>query len=91
VAFLITSFAATMKWLSRANPHVVGERIIAADLLTIPVVIIVANGASAGAAYYSWDLLGLVSVVVASSTLLLRRATSDEPRPAVMPFTNLLQ
>jgi hypothetical protein len=91
VAFLFTLIATTRKSIGRTNLQVVAERIIAADLVTIPAVIIVANGATAGAAYYSWDLLGLVSVVVTSSLLIARRDIGREERAARMPFSNLLR
>jgi len=94
-AFLVTLIATTGKSIGRTNPQVVAERVIAADLVTIPAVIIVANGATAGAAYYSWDLLGLVSVAVASSLLMSSRNKSTDTgggeRVAQMPFSNLLR
>jgi len=90
VAFLVTMFANTRKWIGRANVKAVGERIISADLVTIPVVIIVANGASAGAAYFSWDLLGLMSVAVSSSVLMVRKDAGGGVPAARMPFSNLL-
>ena len=91
VAFLVTLIATTRRSIGRTNPQVVAERIIAADLVTIPAVIIVANSATAGAAYYSWDLLGLVSVAVASSLFMVRRGIGSEQRVAQMPFSNLLR
>jgi O-antigen ligase len=90
-AFLATLIAATRRSIARTNPQVVAERIIAADLVTIPAVIIVANGATAGAAYYSWDLLGLVSVAVACSLLIVRTGIGREPGAAKKPFSNLLR
>jgi O-antigen ligase len=91
VAFLVTLIATTRRAIGRTNQQVAAERIGAADLVTIPAVIIVANGATAGAAYYSWDLLGLVSVAVASSTLMGRRTAAGEQRAARAPFSNLLR
>jgi O-antigen ligase len=91
VAFLVTMIASTRRWIRRANVKVVAERIIAADLVTIPVVIIVSNGASAGAAYFSWDLLGLMSVAVSSSVLMVRKNTGAAVPAAQMPFSNLLR
>ncbi len=91
VAFLVSLIATTRRSIGRTNPQVAAERIVAADMVTIPAVIIVANGATAGAAYYSWDLLGLVSVAVASSLLMVRRSTGSEQRVAKMPFSNLLR
>jgi O-antigen ligase len=91
VAFLVTLIATARKSIGRTNPQLAAERIIAADLVTIPAIIIVANGATAGAAYYSWDLLGLVSVAVASSLLMVRRDNGGEERAARMPFSNLLR
>jgi hypothetical protein len=82
---------ATRRAVRQANPQVVVERIMTADLVTIPTVIIVANLATAGAAYFSWDLLGLVSVAVASSVLMVRSAVRGQERPARMPFSNLLR
>jgi O-antigen ligase len=91
VAFLVALIAAIKKAIGRTNPQAVAERISAADLVTIPAVIIAANGATAGAAYYSWDLLGLMSVAVAASLFLARRGIGCE-RPALqMPFSNLLR
>jgi O-antigen ligase len=90
-AFLATLIAATRRSIARTNPQVVAERIIASDLVTIPAVIIVANGATAGAAYYSWDLLGLVSVAVACSLLIVRTGIGREPGAAQKPFSNLLR
>lgn len=91
VAFLLTLVATLNRAISRTNPQEVAERINAADLVTIPAVIIVANGATAGAAYYSWDLLGLMSVAVSSSLLIARRKIEAKGRPAEMPFSNLLR
>jgi hypothetical protein len=59
-------------------------------MVTIPAVIIVANGATAGAAYYSWDLLGLVSVAVAASIFVVRRSSSGAQPEIQMPFSNLM-
>jgi O-antigen ligase len=91
VAFLVTLIFTTRKSIGRTNPTLVADRITAADLVTIPTVIIVANGATAGAAYYSWDLLGLVSAAVATSLVMVRRAVLDEQRTARIPFSNLLR
>jgi len=91
VAFLATLISITRRSIRNANPKVEAERIIAADLVTIPTVIIVANGATAGAAYYSWDLLGLVSVAVASSVFAVRKKTASEERPTQTRFGNLLR
>jgi hypothetical protein len=60
-------------------------------LVTIPAVIIVSNGASAGAAYFSWDLLGLMSVAVSSSVLFARSHAGGAVPAAQMPFGNLLR
>jgi O-antigen ligase len=94
VAFLVTLIAATRRSIGRTNPQAVAERIIATDLVTIPTVILVANGATAGAAYYSWDMLGLVSVAVASSVLMMgarRQIGGGEERAPQMRFSNLLR
>jgi O-antigen ligase len=91
VAFLVALVVATRKSIGRTNPQVVADRIIAADLVTIPAVIIVANGATASAAYYSWDLLGLVSVAVAASLLMVRKNKGREQRAAPVLFSNLLR
>jgi O-antigen ligase len=91
VVFLVTLFATTRRWIGMANPQVVAERIIAADLVTIPAVIIVANGASAGAAYFSWDLLGLASVAVASSALMVTSGIRTRERAVQTPYCNLLR
>jgi O-antigen ligase len=91
VAFLVTMIATTRRSIGRMNTQVVAERIIATDLVTIPAIIIVANGATAGAAYYSWDLLGLMSVAVASSALMVRRGKVSNQRVAQVPFGNLLR
>ncbi len=92
IAFLITLITAIKRSIGSMNTQIVSERIIAADLVTIPTVIIVANGATAGAAYYSWDMLGLVSVAVASRLLSsVRRGIGSERSVAQMPFSNLLR
>jgi O-antigen ligase len=93
LAFLFVLAAAVKQSVGRTNLKNAVERITAADLVTIPVVIIVANGATAGAAYYSWDLLGLVSVAVTSAVLLVRRRGPESTSPAIkqMPFSNLLR
>jgi O-antigen ligase len=90
-AFLVAMFANTRTWIRTANVNEAGERIIAADLVTIPAVIIVSNGASAGAAYFSWDLLGLMSVAVSSSVLFARSHAGGAVPAAQMPFGNLLR
>jgi len=91
VAFIVTLIATTRRSIGRTNPKVVAERIIAADLVTIPAVIIVANGATAGAAYYSWDLLGLVSVAVASSLFMVTSGIGSQERAVQRPFSNMLR
>jgi O-antigen ligase len=90
-AFLVALAAATRKSIGRTNPKVATERIIAADLVTIPAVIIAANGATAGAAYYSWDLLGLMSVAVTAGLLMRRRGTVSNQRVVQRQFSNLLR
>jgi O-antigen ligase len=91
VAFLLTLMATTRRCIRMANPQLVAEQIIAADLVTIPAVIIVANGASAGAAYFSWDLLGLVSVAVASTALMVTSGVRTRKRAVPTPYSNLLR
>lgn len=90
-AFLVGLIAVTKKSIGRAKLEDVTDRIIATDLVTIPTVIIVANGATASAAYYSWDLLGLVSVAVAASLLIVRKSTARVQRAGRLPFSNLLR
>jgi O-antigen ligase len=90
-AFLIALGARIRKSIGRMTLGLVPDRITAADLVTIPIVILVANGATASAAYYSWDLLGLVSVAVSSSLLVVRRNVVSERRAAQAPFNNLLR
>jgi O-antigen ligase len=90
-AFLFTLIVTLKRSIGRMNRQVVAERITAADLVTIPAVVIVANGATASAAYYSWDLLGLVSVAVAASAIVVKRDSAHEqPLPQVR-FSNLLR
>lgn len=90
-AFLLTLVVAIKKSIGRSNRQAISERITAADLVTIPSVILVANGATAGAAYYSWDLLGLTSAAIVSAAYLARRAVASEQRGAPIPFSNLLR
>ena len=91
LVFLVTSMATAKKAIGRASSRAVADRIVAADLVTIPAVIIVANGATAGAAYYSWDLLGLVSVAVAASLLKTSTVRAIVPQDAQPRFFNLLR
>jgi O-antigen ligase len=93
LSFLLVLAAAVRKSIGQMDREDAAERITAADVVTIPVVIIVANGATAGAAYYSWDLLGLVSVAVTSAALLIKgRDPRNAPRALKqMPFSNLLR
>lgn len=91
VVFLAELIAVARKSIARMNPGVAADRIIAADLVTIPTVIIIANGATAGGAYYSWDLLGLVSVAVAGSLLVVRKKKGRDPGPTPPRFGNLLR
>ncbi len=91
VVFLVTLIVTIKKSIGRTDPRVIAERISAADLVTIPTVIIVANGATAGAAYYSWDLLGLMSVAVSSSLLIARRRSGGAKPMPKMQFSNLLR
>jgi O-antigen ligase len=91
LAFLATLLFTAKRSIGRTNLQVAAERIRAADLATIPTVIIVANCATAGAAYYSWDLLGLISVAVSSSLLVTSRDVENHGRSPQTPFSNLLR
>jgi O-antigen ligase len=91
MAFLLRLSVAIRQSVDRLGLETLSERIIAADLVTIPAVIIAANGATAGAAYYSWDLLGLMSVAVASGALMATGRVRARERVAVAPYGNLLR
>jgi O-antigen ligase len=94
IAFLVALITLTRRSIRQANPQVVADRIMTTDLATILTVILVANGAAATAAYYSWDLLGLVSVGVAASLLMVRRSAGSEEHAAhaaQIRFSNLLR
>jgi O-antigen ligase len=90
-SFLSTLLVTVVKSIGRTNQRLAAERITAADLVTIPSVIVVANCATASAAYYSWDLLGLVSVAVAASTLVAGKVTAGDRHAPPMRFSNLLR
>jgi O-antigen ligase len=91
ILFLLTMIAAIRRSIGRTNPQLAADRIAAADLVTIPAVIIAANGATAGAAYYSWDLLGLVSVAVAASALMPKSRARTREHPVKTAYSNLLR
>jgi O-antigen ligase len=91
IAFIVTLIVTIRRAIARINRQVVAERIAAADLVTIPAVIIAANGATAGAAYYSWDLLGLVSAAVAASVLAATGDMRAPERRARATFGNLMR
>jgi O-antigen ligase len=91
LAFLVALTVTIAKSIARTSLQVTADRISAADLVAIPSVIVAANGATAGGAYYSWDLLGLVSVAVASSLFMVRRAVLSRQRAQRPTFNNLLR
>jgi O-antigen ligase len=91
IAFLLTLIAVIKGAIRRTNRNAATERISAADLVTIPIIIITANGATSGAAHYSWDLLGLVSVAVSANTFMSKQGIANERRSAQMRFSNLLR
>ncbi len=90
-AFLLAMISAIKGAIRRTSRNAAAERISAADLVTIPIIIITANGATSGAAHYSWDLLGLISVAVSASALLSRQGIASEQRQLQMRFSNLLR
>lgn len=92
VTFLVMLIATIKRAIRRTNRQLVVERIAAADLVTIPVIVLTANGATTGAAHYSWDLLGLISVAVAASAWLIGSRPAPERRAPPRPrFSNLMR
>ena len=85
MAFLFNAGSMIRKVFSKISVRQAAQRTLTADILTIPVIILVANMASAGSAYFSWDLLGLVSVVAAVSSLANSSTAIHSVANAVRP------
>ena len=69
VIFLVDAGRIVKNAVSMVSARDAVQRTLSSDLLTIPAVILVANVATAGAAYFTWDLLGLICVAAAAASL----------------------
>ena len=69
IYLVFSSIAKLTKKLLSFNRFSNEEKLIYIDVLTIGLVILISNLATAGAAYYSWDMIGLVVLVIGAQIL----------------------